>query len=105
MISILEGWQKQEGKIGRVKFWRGAWSDKGVAHSPALVTHVKISRFPFVNKKDNNISFRGRLKIWKIPVRALAGEQKAGLKSEQRCSVRRGAAQGDHSQALNHCLS
>lgn len=50
VISILEGWQKQRGKLGRIKFWRGAWSGKGVAHSSALVTHVKIPRFPFVNK-------------------------------------------------------
>lgn len=93
VISILEGWQKQGGKLGRAKFRRGAWSDKGVAHSSALVTHVKISRFPSVNKEDNNISFGGRLKIRKIPVRDLADEQKAGLKNKRRCSVRRGAAQ------------
>lgn len=106
MISILEGWQKQGGKLGRVKFWRGAWSDKGVAHSSALVTHVKIPRFPFVNKKDNNVFFRERLKIWKISMRALAEGQKAGLESKERCSMWRGAARcppgNCHSQALNH---
>lgn len=72
-----------------MKFWRGARSDKGVAHSSALVTRVKISRFPFVNKKDDNISFRGKLKFWKIPKRALAGGQKAGLQSKERGSTAR----------------
>lgn len=47
-------------------------SGRGIAYVPALVTSLKISRFPFINKKDNNISFGGRLKFRKIPMTALA---------------------------------
>lgn len=47
-------------------------SGRGITYVPALVTSLKISRFPFINKKDNNISFGGRLKFRKIPMTALA---------------------------------
>lgn len=87
-------------------------SGRGVAYIPALVTRLKISRFPFINKKDSNISFGGRLKIRKIPMTALAEGQKTWVKSEQRYSMReRGSAvrlcpPGSlHDQALNEYLS
>lgn len=70
-----------------MRFRRAAHSSKGVAHSPALVTHLKTSRFPFTNEKDNNISFGERLVIGKLLMAALAEAQKTWVKSKQRCGT------------------
>lgn len=63
--------------------------------------NLKISRFPFINKKDNDISFGGRLKI---PVTALAEGQNTWVKCKQRCSVQEwGSAVRLHAHPGGHC--
>lgn len=79
-------------------------SSKGVSHSPALVTPLKIPRFPFVNKRNNIISFGGRLKFRKIPMAALAGGQNTRVQSEQGSAGRLCIHPGAHTEHIPSIL-